>query len=380
MACAPSDVLTSVLEWIEQRIDLQHLERVATRHRDAMNWRAVDRPPVRIQGVDVGEFPRYTFQEEFEDPVKLMVDQLAHPIDELVPGLAASVLLKDDFPLQIQSEYGIGIMPSLFGATCTFAAGGRAWVEPLGGQQEAARLLDRGVPDLDCGLLPKVLDTMALFRNRLGDYPKCSRAIRITQPDLQGCVDILHLLWGPDFFLSFYDHAELVHALLNLIAETYVAVVRKIQPYTTQECGDGCIYLHWALCRGQLLLKNDTPIMLSPQMYKEFSGRHDRRIFRELGDGGVHFCGSGDHWREEMADTEGLRCVDFGQPDHNDMDAWYEALGRRDVSIMRMGYPAEKVISGEYRERFPTGVSFSTWAPDLEEGRRIMEALREQEG
>jgi hypothetical protein len=379
MSYEPSDVLTSVLEWLEERIDLEHLERVARRHRDVMNYLPVDRPPVSIKGVEIEDFPRYAFQEEFEDPIKLMVDQLAHPIDDLVPGVASSVLLKDDFPLQIQSEFGIGIMPSLFGAESTFAAGGRAWVEPLGGPTETARLLDRGVPDMDSGLLPRVLETMAMFRAELDDYPRCSRGIRITQPDLQGCVDILHLLWGQDFFLSLYDHRQLVHNLLDLIAETYVAVVRKIQPYTTQECGDGCIYLHWALCRGQLLLKNDTPVMLSPEMYTEFCAGYDRRIFQELGDGGVHFCGSGDHWREEMADTEGLRCVDFGQSDLNDMDAWYEALRRRDISIMRLPYPAEKVLSGEYIERFPTGVSFSTWAPDLEGGQRIMETLRQQE-
>ena len=379
MTLEPPDVLTELLEWHEERIDLQHLARVVERHRDAMNWRAVDRPPVSIKGVDVAGFPRYSFEEEFDDPVKLMIDQLAHPLDELTPGIATSVLLQDDFPLQIQSEYGVGIMPSLFGATCSFAAGGRAWVEPLGGPENVAALLDRGVPDLDRGLLPRVLATLGLFRERLADYPKCSQGIHITQPDLQGCVDILHMLWGPGFFLGLYDHAGLVHELLDLIAETYVAVVRKIQPYTTEAAGDDCIYLHWALCRGRLLLKNDTAIMLSPDMYAEFVRRHDERIFAELGGGGIHFCGCADHWREVMADTEGLRCVDFGQPDYNDMDAWYEALRRREVSVMRLPYPAEKIISDEWRERFPTGVSFSTWAPDLEAGQRIVDALRAQE-
>ena len=42
MSYEPSDVLTSVLEWLEERIDLEHLERVARRHRDVMNYRPVE--------------------------------------------------------------------------------------------------------------------------------------------------------------------------------------------------------------------------------------------------------------------------------------------------------------------------------------------------
>jgi len=43
---------------------------------------------------------------------------------------------------------------------------------------------------------------------------------------------------------------------------------------------------------------------------------------------------------------------------------------------MRLPYPSEQITSGEYKQRFPSGVSFSTWAPSLEEGQRIMDAVR----
>jgi len=357
MASEPMAVLDSVLAWLETRVDLTHLAEVDQRHRDVMHWRPVDRPPVSIKGVDVKEFPRYPSREEFKDPVKMMVNQLAHPLDELVPGVAASVLLKDDFPLQIQANHGVGIIASVFGAQSKIIGESTPWVEPLGGVQNVARLLDRGVPSLDTGLLPRVLETMSFYREKLEQYPRCSRAIHIIQPDLQGCVDILHLLWGSGFFLSFYDHSDLVHSLLELIAETYIAVLKKIQPYTTEDAGDDCIYLHWALCRGKLLLKNDSPIVVSPQMYAEFSRTYDEKILQEFGGGGVHFCGSADHWRQELAHTTGLRCVDFGQPDYNDMDAWYDTLKQRDISIMRLPYPSEQITSGEYKQRFPSGVS-----------------------
>lgn len=376
MASKPLDVLASVLVWLEERIDLAHLAEVEQRHRDAMNWRPLDRPPVSIKGADVVQFPRYPRHEEFDDPVKMMVNQLAHPLDELVPGLASSVLLKDDFPLQIQANHGVGIIASVFGAESRILGNGMPWVQPLGGPEKVAALLDRGVPDLNGGLLPKVLDTMSFYREKLAEYPKCNQAIHIIQPDLQGCMDILHLLWGSGFFLYFYDAPDLLHSLLDLIAETYIAVLKKISPYTTEQASEGCIYLHWALCRGRFLLKNDTPIMLSPEMYAEFVRPHDEKIFREFGEGGIHFCASGDHWREEFAATKGLSCVDYGQPDHNDMDAWYETLKKRRIAIMRLPYPSESITSAEYKERFPTGVSFSTWASSLEEGQRIMEAVR----
>ena len=375
MTLEPPDVLTELLEWHEERIDLQHLARVVERHRDAMNWRAVDRPPVSIKGVDVAGFPRYSFEEEFDDPVKLMIDQLAHPLDELTPGIATSVLLQDDFPLQIQSEYGVGIMPSLFGATCSFAAGGRAWVEPLGGPENVAALLDRGVPDLDRGLLPRVLATLGLFRERLADYPKCSQGIHITQPDLQGCVDILHMLWGPGFFLGLYDHAGLVHELLDLIAETYVAVVRKIQPYTTEAAGDDCIYLHWGVCRGGLLLKNDIPAMISAEMYAEFVRPYDEQVLEAFpGGGSLHIGGGGDHCLEELAKTQHLGCVHLDP--QSSTATWYEALRERKIGLVQIVHAQEEILSGQYQQRFPTGISCVTEVGGLEEGQRLMEVIR----
>ena len=115
--------------------------------------------------------------------------------------------------------------------------------------------------------------------------------------------------------------------------------------------------------------------MISPEQYGDFVRPHDETVFAACGEGAIHFCGCADHLREPMLATRGVTTLDFGQPEFNDLTAWYEKSREQSVAFMRMPYPAENVLSGEYRERFPTGVQFTTEVADVAAGRKLMDAI-----
>ena len=188
-------------------------------------------------------------------------------------------------------------------------------------------------------------------------------------------MDILHLLWGGDLFLKFYDDPVLIHEAMNLIAQTYIAFLREVQQYATDDAGEGCIHLHWGVLRGNLLLKNDTALMLSPRMYGEFIQPYDEQIMRACGGGCIHFCGSGDHCRQQLTATAGLTAIDFGQPELNDLDTWYQTLGENQAAIVCLSYPEEQIADGTCRRRFPTGAAFATTVADVAAGRQLMKTL-----
>ena len=111
------------------------------------------------------------------------------------------------------------------------------WVQPIG-LEALEKVVARGQPDLDAGLLPRALDTMDYYRDALAPYPKCREAIRITQTDLQGPFDIAAQLWGSGIFTAFQDRPQFLEELLALIADTFArvsgAVGRRFDP------GDRC--------------------------------------------------------------------------------------------------------------------------------------------
>jgi len=376
----PEAVLEQVLEWVEEHIDLEHVREVEKRHRDVIYYRPVDRPPVSVGCDPSVQFPYFPYAEGFHDQAKMMVNELVRPFcHDKANGasVVSSLETGDDFPLQIRANYGVVIIASLFGAEVVVRDGSMPWVRPIG-RDAVVAALDRGIPDLHGGLGGRVMQTMDFYQEKLADYPRASQAIHITQPDLQGTLDNLHLLWGKDLFIGLYDEPELVHETLDLVAQTCSAYLDEVRPHTTEDVGEDCIAVHWGVLRGNLILKNDTPIMVSPQAYAEFVRPHDEQIFAACGPGAIHFCGSADHSRHEMLATQGLTTLDLGQPEMNDLVRWYQQARERNISFMDMLYPQEDILSGQYRQQFPTGMQFVTKVADVVAGRRLMEAVRGQ--
>ncbi len=373
----PQAALDQVLAWIEEHIDIEHVRQVEKRQRDVTHYRRVDRPPVSVACDPSPQFPYFPYAEGFHNPTKMMVNELVRPFCHTEPETASvvsSLETGDDFPLQIRANYGVVLIASLFGAEVVVKDSSFPWVRPIG-RESVIAALDTGIPDLHGGLGGRVIQTMDFYRETLADYPRARQAIHITQPDMQGTLDNLHLLWGKDLFIGLYDEPELIHEALDLVAQTYIAYLDEVRPHSTEGLGEDCIAVHWGVVRGNLILKNDTPIMISPQAYDEFVRRHDEQVFAACGPGAIHFCGSADHSRDELLATQGLTTLDFGQPEMNDLAAWYEQACEQKIAFMRICYSREDVLSGEYRERFPSGMQFVVKVPDVSAGRQLMQAV-----
>ena len=83
---------------------------------------------------------------------------------------------------------------------------------------------------------------------------------------------------------------ELVHALLDLVTRTYIAWLTLWK----RELGEGNDFTsHWSIMmRGGAMLRDDTPVMLSPAQYDTFVKPYDQRVLDVFG-GCIHFCGRG---------------------------------------------------------------------------------------
>lgn len=366
----PSVALTQILEWLEEQIDLAHLAAVEDWHIKTLQWEPVDRPPVILSAPVQEPFALYPYNEAFHDLTKMLVNDLVGPYAVLgpSPSIVNSVLIKDDFPLQIRANYGVGLIASLFGAEIEVRGDNFPWVRPMG-PEALKRLVARGVPDLKGGLFQQALDTMAYYKEALAPYRKCRQAIHITQPDLQGPFDIAAHLWGGEIFTAFYDHPDFLRELLDLLAETYILACREFAVESTETIREDFIYLHFTICKGKCLLKDDSSVMLSPKIYAEFIRPANQKVLQALGEGGIHWCGSGDHWRSELLDTRGLVAIDWGDPNMIDLPAWAAVLRERKLPVVNMNWDAEAFFASDPACLFPTGASFTVAVDSLEKAR-----------
>jgi hypothetical protein len=193
-------------------------------------------------------------------------------------------------------------------------------------------LLDRGVPDPHIGLGGKVLAMAERYRELFEPYPKIRRYVHIYHPDMQGPMDICELLWGSGLFVALLEAPDLVKALLELVTETYIHFMRA---WTDLVPFDDGYNVHWAMLhKGNIMLRDDSAMNLSPRMFETFIQPYDGRLLRKLGGGALHFCGRGDHYIQKAAEMEGLYAINLSQPEYNKMDVIFDHTVDRGINII----------------------------------------------
>jgi hypothetical protein len=373
------DKLNALLDFIEENIDEEHVRRTQRLHLDAMGYLPVSHLPLTLiyPPEDMELFP---YEGAFDDPEKMLYNELIRTVGGT--STLTSVRLRDDFPPHIRSNHGIGILSSLFGARCRIINNNMPWVEHME-LDEIRKAAGKGVPDLCQALGKRVLDTHHYYLEKLKEYPKCFRCVRITQPDLQGPFDIAHLLIGNDVFLDVVDYPDLVHELLDVVTETYIAFRKKVEPLLTDRAGDDAVYLHGCIFGGKVLLKDDTAIInLSEEMYRSFSKAFNDRIFEGFGGGSMHYCGPSRTWAHEAIGSPWLRGVNLGNPEMQNLAREYAYWSKRKVPILLWGdslcgEPLDRAFLDDVHALgIRTGMSLAIRVKDHEEARVVLDRHR----
>lgn len=238
--------------------------------------------------------------------------------------------------LCVRSNYGTGILSSLFGAEI-FEMPRQMNTLPttkaIGDTEKIREISESGIPDLQNGFGQRVFEFGEFCRDVFSRYPKIQQYVSVYHPDTQGPLDICELLWGCEMFYAMYEEPDLVHAMMTLLTDTYTAFLNKwyeIYPIKPD------INVHWAHIRhkGVILLRDDSAMNLSPALYEEFAAPYDGELLKRFGGGAVHFCGRGDHYIETLTSLPGLTGINLSQPELNDMEKIYRCTVDRGIKLL----------------------------------------------
>lgn len=137
--------------------------------------------------------------------------------------------------------------------------------------RDLKQVRDMEVPDpLTSGLMPKILKTYEYMKERLVKSEiKVSLGIGV-----QGPVTTAVLLRGEVFYQDLYDDPEGAHALLKLITDTAISIVRAADEISGTSR------------RRSVGIADDYGGLMSPAMYREFDVPYLKRIYDEFGEEG----------------------------------------------------------------------------------------------
>jgi len=303
--------LQKILRIFEENLDLDRIRETVDRHKNILIYKNAEKIGIKVvypgRKPEWHDLKQWNYSEEYDSMEKMMSNELLLSLNTL------DIEVVDDTLPMIRANYGVGILPSLFGINCRIIENNMPWVDHVNSIDDIQRLIDNGIPDLRTGMGARVFDTNEFFSEQLEKYPKCKQGIPIYHPDLQGPFNVAHLIWGTEIYYAIFDQPELVHKFMKLITETYIAFLNAIKKNIKDVSGE-YVY-HWrCLYKGGVVLRDDTAVNLSREIYEEFVRPYDELVLKAFGGGSIHYCGRADNWVFSMMESEGLRAMNFGQP------------------------------------------------------------------
>ena len=319
----------SLLEDIEQRID--------TEVEDAYRAEWID----FLNGDFTGDLfePKRSIQSPAGVPIyPININDAVEDLDLMIRlelQSVSTVLARGRGVLGIRANYGTGILPSLFGPEVFMMpreTNTLPTTKPFNDTDKIRELVEKGIPSTAEGLGGKVFEFGEAVAEIFERYPKIKKYVDVFHPDTQGPLDICEMLWGSEMFYAFYDEPELLHEFLTLLTDTFIEFSDKwheIFPLNTNMSSHWCQFYH----RGGLVLRCDSAMNLSPELYEEFSVPYDKKLLERYGGGIVHFCGRGDHYIEKTVEMPCVLGINMSQPQYNDMEKIYKNTVDKGIKI-----------------------------------------------
>lgn len=353
--------------------------RADARHQAALEYRSVDRLPLVFSYPLPADFPFQPLPNAtiYRDPAAMLYNELVSAWEISIAARASGGAPGDDLAATVRPNWGTVLVASVLGGFAEQTEDNTPWIRRNDEKPITLEQIADANPEVaTAGWVPRVLDTYAAYRELLAPYPGLASGIRVTLPDLQGPLDTAEQLLGADLFIDMMERQDLCAKAFTRAAEIQLACARLFAPYI-QDGQTGYIHQHGFLVKGGVLIRCDSAVMISSQLYGDLVAPADELVLAGLGGGGVHSCGKIEHAVPAILELPSIRCFDFGQSFMNDVDSLYALANQRRIPFLRVQPGRQELETGSIMDRFPTGVSLLYPAESREEAVRLFDCYQE---
>jgi len=280
----------------------------ANAHKQLRQWRGepgICSHLLIVSGVpEAAQLPDYNNYEIHYDPEKMFVS-------ELKKALSAAMAEGDAVP-SVRANVGCGALCTLFGGLKqNFYEDKMPWLQEHLSEEQIRSLT---VEQLEESSEFKAgLEQMRFMKEMLA-----GTGIEVYPMDLQGPIDMAHLLMGDEFFYSVYDDPELVHQVLELAMAACIYGMEKCLEIIAPK-DYVCHYNRLVLPADHpLKISEDTSTLLSLEHLEEYMMPYTQRLLNHFGGGYIHYCGNNQHLLELAPTLKNSLALNFGNPERHD--------------------------------------------------------------
>ena len=262
-------------------------------------------------------FPAYSYKDIHYDSEKNMIFH--------IPAMLSSIRGAAGAIPSARANMGCGIYAAWFGLVQELYDDKMPWLlEHLGKHQ----LSEMKAGDL--ALTPEFETGLAHMRY-MAEYFQGTGA-QIFPMDLQGPVDLAHLVYGNDFFYDLYDDENFSSHLLDLCTH---ALIKGSNMCTENTIDSGKFIAHYnelVMPReiGGIKISEDTPTLLSADHIERFTMKYTNAVLSSSGGGYIHYCGKNEHLLKSVLSSADAHGLNFGNPEMHDMEEILRACAESD--------------------------------------------------
>ena len=248
----------------------------------------------------------YDLKEQFHSKERMLQGQLEEVSKSAAENFGA--------PLCIRPNFGTIFLPACLGLEYQVFSDAYPW---LTGHLAKSQIAQVDLGDLiNSPMMQQALEFIQWFRMHVPPD------VHVYMPDTQGPFDLAHLIYGDQLFLDMYDDPSFVHELLDLCTKLYIdatKILKKALGEPLESCYHGHALIQGIhMANGGIRISEDTATLLSPGHIDEFVIPYDKRALDEFGGGFIHYCGKNDHLLDAYLALEGVRAINFGNPEMHD--------------------------------------------------------------
>ena len=360
-------MLEKYLEKLSKVLDPQKAKESEELQRMSSRYEKVEKIPMMLGTFDdmskerlpvFVDWPVYSYGEVFKYPEKMLLDELL-PIYE-------SAIIKDDRVNVIRANYGVGIIPSLFGLEVVQKGNELPWVKPLESIEEVKEIIKKGVPDFKKGLADRVNSTQDFYKNILNNYSNLKRSIHVGLLDNQGPFNLAGIMLGDNLYIYLYNNKDVIKELLQLLTEVYIEF-SQVQKKLINEPFDTHYYFGCRLPSG-VKISEDYGLAISPDMYKEFCIPYNEKVAEAFGGITLLICEDLEKKRlKEIIEMKGLKAIIYWSRNFNKLEEAYKIVKSMKVCIIWYG-----LIPDDKKSNFPTGLILKHQIKNLKEVKEIL--------
>lgn len=368
--------LRSLLENLNRSLDINRQRQLEARYRQALDWHSPGPCPLAVSFPFPMDHPLQPFphREVFDDPGKMLFNELVHSFDM---SAVLSAAWGADVPMTVRANFGTVLISSMFGARVEQHEDNPPWVRhDVQDHVSLKQICETDSSAMNLGWIPRVAQRMQDYHELLEPFEPLREWITITLPDLQGPFDNLELIHGSDAFMQLIEAPEMTDAALGTLAQAQINLFKHLSKWTSERHPGYC-HQHGVMLKGNILIRNDSCVMMSGPMYQQQVAPHDQAVLEACGGGAVHSCGNVGHLVPHYLRLPGLRSLDLGQSELNDMAWLYEQATQQQVPLIRVAVTADQITSGQARQMYPTGAVLIFRGRDDPEAQQMVQAYRQ---